>query len=133
MLEDDRWQIIPYLRVSDGEAAIRFYRDVFGAIERFRVPMPDGTIGFAELDIHGTLLQLADADYATNKPLGGPVAISMHTRVTDVDAIFQAALAAGATAIAAPADDPHAGRRAMFTDPFAHHWTIAERVSMSTA
>ncbi len=123
--------IIPYLRVPNGEAAIRFYGEVLGGIERFRVAMPNGTIGFAELDIHGALLQLADADYAENTPLGGSVAISLHHRVEDVDATFQAAITAGAAAVAIPANDPHAGRRATFIDPFWHQWTIATRVAMT--
>ena len=105
---------IPYLRVPNGEAAIRFYDDAVGGIERFRVPMPDGWIGFAELEIRGASLQLADADYAKHTPLGGRVPIWLHHRVEDGDATFEAAITAGATAVAMPADDAHAGRRATF-------------------
>jgi PhnB protein len=129
----DRWQIVPYLRVSDGEAAIEFYAAVFGAVELFRYPMPGGKIGFAELGLHGTVLQLADADYAENTPVPGPAAITLHVRVEGVDSVFAEAIAAGATPEAFPSDGPNSGRRAMFVDPFGHRWLIAEHVTTTEA
>jgi PhnB protein len=120
--------LVPYLRVNDAEAAIAFYMAAFGATETMRYPMPDGKVGFAELDLDGATLQLADADYERNMPLGGPEPISLHFRSSDVDAVYAAAIAGGATSLVAPTDDPNSGRRAQFRDPFGHRWIVAERV-----
>ena len=45
----------PYLRVKGAPAAIDFYKQVFGATERFRLTEPDGRIGHIELDL-GTIV-----------------------------------------------------------------------------
>ena len=129
----EKWQIVPYLRVADGEGAIAFYAAVFGAVELFRYPMPGGKIGFAELDVHGAILQLADADYSENTPPAGPAAITLHVRVARVDSVFAEAIAAGATPEAFPSDGPNSGRRAMFVDPYGHRWLIAEHITTAEA
>ncbi len=42
-------EVFPYLRVRDATAAIAFYKDMFGATERFRLTEPGGRIGHCEL------------------------------------------------------------------------------------
>ncbi len=44
-------QVIPYLIVDGGEAAIGFYSKVLGATERMHMPSPGGRIGHAELEL----------------------------------------------------------------------------------
>ena len=39
-IPDEYPQVIPYLNVDDGAAAIRFYVDVFGGRERMRMDGP---------------------------------------------------------------------------------------------
>jgi PhnB protein len=45
--------------------------------------------------------------------------------VPDVDAVFAAALAAGATEVRAPANEFWGDRYAMLRDPFGHVWSLA--------
>ena len=89
----------PYLSVADAAAAIDFYVAVFGAVETMRLSQPDGRIGHAELALGDSLILLADAypEMGTHGPKeigGSPVSLTVY--VPDVDATFEAALAAGA-------------------------------------
>jgi uncharacterized glyoxalase superfamily protein PhnB len=52
--------------------------------------------------------------------------------VTDCDAVFNRAVAAGATAKMPPADQFWGDRYAVVTDPFGHNWSIATHVRDAT-
>jgi PhnB protein len=43
----------PYLCCKDAANALEFYKTAFGAKELLRMPMPDGKIGHAEIQIGG--------------------------------------------------------------------------------
>ena len=53
--------ITPYLYVKGAAKALDFYGKAFGAKERTRMDMPDGTVGHAEIQIGDSVLMLADA------------------------------------------------------------------------
>ncbi|GAA5179020.1 VOC family protein [Rugosimonospora acidiphila] len=116
------------LTVSDANAAVRFYRTVFGADELLRNVGPDGRIMHCELLVNGGRLFVHD-DYSpardqTPTALGG-AAVTLHMYVDDVDAVFAGAIAAGATELKAPADQFWGDRYAMLRDPFGHAWSLA--------
>lgn len=101
--------LTPYLTVSNAAAATEFYKRALGAEELRRHAAPDNTgrLMHVHLRIHGSDLMLADdfPDHMgrSRKPetLGGSP-VTLHLQVEkDVDAIFAAALAAGATERAA--------------------------------
>ena len=48
----------------------------------------------------------------------------MHITVPDVDAAVDRAVAAGATVLRQPSDEPH-GRAGTIRDPFGHRWSVA--------
>jgi PhnB protein len=54
-------RIVPYLLVDGAATAIEFYAAAFGAQELYRLPMPDGKIGHAEIVVNGAPVFLADA------------------------------------------------------------------------
>lgn len=122
-------RITPYLCVDDAEAAIGFYAEVFGARERMRLPMPDGDIGHAELEVGDDALLMLSSEapemgVRAPKSIGGsPVMISIY--VEDVDAVFAKALEAGATQTRAPEDQFYGDRAGQFEDPFGHRWGVA--------
>lgn len=120
---------VPYLVVSDGAAAIEFYKKAFGATERYRMPGPGGEIMHAEIDIAGGRLMLSAELQGARSPksLGGtPVSLFLYVR--DVDAAFAKATAAGAT-VKAPLTDMFWGDRwGLLTDPFGHEWQLATHV-----
>jgi PhnB protein len=80
-------RVTPYLIVGDAAAAIDFYCTVLGASERMRMPMSDGRVGHAELDVGDSLIMLADENL--DMDIRGPEAIggtpvSLHVYVEDV-------------------------------------------------
>lgn len=125
-LED---RLVPYLMIDGAAEAISFYREAFGATERYRIPMPDGNIGHAEILIGGALVYLADAPEdmpgaaANPRKLGG-TSVLLHRYVADVDAAVARAEAAGATVLRAPEDQFYGDRAAVVADPWGHQWSL---------
>jgi PhnB protein len=124
-------QITPYLCVDGAADAIEFYSEVLGAKERMHMPGPDGKIGHAELELGESLIMLSDEfpDIGVRSPkaVGGtPVMISVY--VEDADAVFRAAVAAGATALRPVENQFYGDRSGQFEDPFGHRWSVATHV-----
>jgi PhnB protein len=125
-LED---RIVPYLLVDGATDAIDFYAKAFGAVELFRLPMPDGNIGHAEIEIGGARVFLADApndmpgDAGNPRKLGG-TSVLLHRYVTDVDAAVATAKSAGATVLREPEDQFYGDRAAVVQDPWGHQWSL---------
>jgi len=124
-------RLTPYLIVEGASAAIDFYGSVLGASERMRMPMPNGRIGHAELELGDSLLMLADENPDMN--IRGPASIggtpvSMHVYVEDADAVFARALEAGAKALRPVEDRFYGDRSGQFEDPFGHRWDVATHV-----
>jgi PhnB protein len=124
-------RVTPYLHVNGAAAAIDFYKEILGAEERMRMPAPEGRIGHAELRIGESIVMLADEfpdmDVRGPKTIGG-TPVTLHVYVEDVDAVFDAALAAGATSVRAVENQFYGDRTAQFEDPFGHRWSIATHV-----
>ncbi|CAJ60246.1 MULTISPECIES: VOC family protein [Frankia] len=130
-IPDDYPRLCPYLCVDGAAAAIEFYASVLGATERMRLAGPGGTVAHAELALGDSVLMLSDEfpEMGAVSPAsvgGSPVTISLY--VEDVDATYDRALAAGATAVRPVADQFYGDRSGQFTDPFGHRWSIASRV-----
>ena len=123
--------LTPHLVCRGAAAAIDFYGRAFGAIERFRLPMPDGRLMHACVQIGDSMLFLADAmpehgALGPQGPNGSPVTI--HLQVQDADAVFARAMAAGATVTMPLADMFWGDRYGQLTDPFGHRWSVATHV-----
>ncbi len=94
---------------------------------------PDGLVMHAELDFGQGRLQLGDPmdAYGLVAPVGyrqDQVSSSTCIYVADVDAVFAAAVAAGATVREEPATFVTGDRFASIYDPFGHRWAIMTRV-----
>jgi PhnB protein len=126
-------RIVPYLMIDGAADAIDFYGRAFGAEERYRLEMPGGRIGHAEIVVNGATVYLADApedmtgDAGNPKKLGGTTVL-LHQYVADVDAAVAAAEAAGATVLRPPEDQFYGDRAAVIADPFGHQWSIHTHV-----
>lgn len=121
-----------YIIVRQAQEAIEFYKKAFGAVERFRLPGPDGkTIGHAELQFGDSILMLADeAVSPMNKSpqtLGGST-FCFVMYVEDVDAAFQRAVAAGATVLRPLENKFYGDRMGMVADPYGHAWGLMQHV-----
>jgi PhnB protein len=124
-------RVIPYLSIDGASSAIDFYTKVLGAKERMRMGGPDGKVGHAELEIGDSVIMLADSfpemGAPTPKALGGsPVTVMVY--VENVDAMFDKAIDAGATAIAKVEDQFYGDRSGSFEDPFGHRWHISTHI-----
>jgi PhnB protein len=128
---EDPLTLTPYIIVKDAAKAIRFYIDVLGAVENFRLTEPgSGKIGHADLRIGDGQLLLADEypDWGALCPASvGGTPVSLHLYVADVDAVVKRAAAAGATVLRQPKDEFFGNRGAMIMDPFGHRWQLATR------
>ena len=124
-------RVTPYLHVSGADAAIEFYTSVLGAEERMRMPAPEGRVGHAELTIGDAVIMLADEfpdmDVRGPKSIGG-TPVTLHVYVDDVDATFEAALAAGATSVRPVENQFYGDRSGQFEDPFGHRWSVGTHV-----
>jgi PhnB protein len=130
-LPDGYPRVTPYLVVDGASAAIDFYREVLGAIERMRMPAPDDKVGHAELEIGDSLIMLAD-EYPDMDALGpktvGGTPVTLHVYVEDADAVFDRAVEAGAKALRPVEDKFYGDRSGEFEDPFGHRWSVATHV-----
>jgi PhnB protein len=120
----------PYLIVTDAIAAIDFYREAFSATEYVRLADPSGKVMHAEIRISNIPIMLADEfpdmGYRSPRTLGGS-AVSILLYVDNVDAVFEAATASGAT-VTMPIQNQFDGdRRGTLTDPFGHVWLLATK------
>jgi len=120
--------VTPYLLVNDSTSAIAFYKRAFDAIEIMRLDGPQNKIWHAELQIGNARIMLADefAETAIHCPhtLGG-AGMSLLIYVADVDAVFNQAMAAGATKVRAVQEQFYGDRSGMLRDPYGHIWSIA--------
>ena len=120
-IPDGYTAVTPYLLVEGAAAYLDFLADAFGAVERLRVPMPQGGIGHAEVEIDGAVLMVADAF-----PPDFPATTSLlHLYVGDVDSIHAQAVEAGATSLAEPSDEEYGDRMARVLDPCGNQWIVA--------
>lgn len=116
-----------YINIEGCSEAIEFYKKAFGAIEKYRLIMPDGKIGHAEIEIEGSLLMMAEEnpEWGTKSPhtLGGN-SMTFGLYVPDVDKSFQKAVDAGASIVTQVKDEFYGDRVGQVLDPFGYKWMI---------
>lgn len=120
-----------YLRAQSAERAVEFYKQVFGATERFRLVEPSGRIGHVELELGGTTLMLSDEFPEFDIHAPDPEARSsfvIHLHVDDADAMIDKAVAAGAQLLRAPVDPFYGERSGTIRDPFGYDWLIGHAI-----
>jgi PhnB protein len=130
-IPDGYASITPYLIVKGAAKALDFYKKAFGAVERFRMPMPEGRIGHCEFTIGNSIVMMADEspEMGAQAPQPGvrPPAFLM-IYIEDADAVFARAIAAGAKEFRPMKTQFYGDRSGTVTDPFGHLWTISTHV-----
>lgn len=114
----------PELWVDRAASAVEFYRAAFGATVLHQVG--DGEDIVAQLAVGDALFWVSTG--GSTGPRRHPIAVGGATGrtlfvVDEPDALFERALAAGATATSPPSDE-HGWRLARLVDPFGHEWEI---------
>lgn len=123
--------VTPYLFVKGAADAIDYYKGVFGATERMRMPGPDGRVMHAEIQIGDSIVMLADEHPqmgARSPQTIGGTACSLHVYVPDVDSTAKKAVDAGAQLVRPVKDQFYGDRSGSIIDPFGHMWSIATHV-----
>ena len=123
-IPDGYHTVTPYLVVEGAARMIDFMKAAFGAEEIFSMPGKDeGTVGHAEVRIGDSMIMVADAME------GYPARPSMICLyVEDVDAIYQRAIAAGATSVREVADQFYGDRSGAVTEASGMQWWISTHV-----
>ncbi len=130
-IPDGYHTVTPYLIVKDAAAALDFYQRALGAMERVRMPGPEGKIMHAEIQVGDSMIMLADEfpgmGAVSPQTIGG-TAVGLCLYIKDVDARFQQAVAAGAKVERPLQNQFYGDRSGTIIDPFGHKWTLATHV-----
>jgi PhnB protein len=121
----------PYLIVDGAAQAIEFYKKVFGATEKMRMPSPGGKVGHAELTLGDSMIMLADEhpEMGARAPRAyGGAAVSLMVYVPNVDDTVKTASAAGAKIVRQVENQFYGDRMGTIEDPFGHRWYVATHV-----
>lgn len=120
--------IAPWLSVRNGGPAAEFYKAAFGAKEIFRLDNDGGVV--ARFSVEGAEFWMSDEspenENFSPESLGGAT-VRIILTVSDPDAMFARALAAGATQVF-PVMEEHGWRLGRVKDPFGHHWEIGRPI-----
>ena len=127
-IPDGYHSVTPYLSIKGASDAIEFYKKAFDAIELFRLDMPGGIIGHAEIQIGNSRIMIADpcddVSFGDPKILGGST-VGLYVYVDDVDRMYSQSVAAGAKSINPIEDQFYGDRIGTIEDPYGHRWFIA--------
>lgn len=115
--------VSPYLIVSDAEATLAFLQNVFGGVELRRMPDDEGRILHSEVRLDDSVIMIADATEAW--PASNA---HVHVYVKDVDAVYSAALQAGAVSVMGPEQAGDEDKRGGVRDAGGTTWWIATRI-----
>jgi uncharacterized glyoxalase superfamily protein PhnB len=110
--------ITPYLTVKRAEQLVDFVKEVFGGVELFRTTGSAGGL-HAEVMIGESKLMIGGYETVEETPT------ALHLYVPDADAVYQRAIAAGATSLEEPVDQFYGDREAGVKDPTGNVWWIA--------
>jgi len=115
--------VTPYIMVPDGHAMIDFLQAAFGAKVVRKMLDPTGAVRHAELQIGDSMVMLAQScgEYPAM-----PMAIYLY--VPDTDAVYRAAVRAGASSMSEPKDQFYGDRSAGVRDAFGNFWWIGTHV-----
>ncbi|HXW67595.1 MAG TPA: VOC family protein [Thermoplasmata archaeon] len=120
--------VTPSLAVVNGIAALEFYRRAFGAKELFRQTTPGGKLIHGRLRIGDSIVMLSDVFEGSERAAPstvGTTTVILHIYSTNVEALWNRAVAAGAK-VTMPLEDQYWGERyGHLVDPFGHRWSLS--------
>lgn len=115
---------IPALRISSRDT-IAFYERAFGATVAFITPETGDEVHHAELTIGGSMFMCGTGqEDGMEQELGGSAIYWVLQAGPEVDALYQMAIAAGATDERPPYDAEYGGRHFSVRDPDGNHWSF---------
>lgn len=129
--KDTKATVIPCLRYRNAPAAIEWLCQNFGFEKRLVVPNEDGTIAHAQLGFGNGMIMLGsvvESEFGRlmKQPdeIGGAETQSSYLVVSDADAIYERAKAAGAEIVMEIKDEDYGGRGFSCRDLEGRLWSI---------
>ena len=104
----------PYLHPSSARGLMDFLKKAFDA-EELAFFEQGGRVAHAQARIGDSVVEMGE---------GPPRPASLYIYVEDPDAVYRAALAAGATSVHEPKDQAYGERNATVLDPYGNHWLL---------
>ena len=112
--------VTPYIIAQPAVELIDFVKEAFGAVESFRSTGSAGGL-HCEVKIGDSTVMIGGGPGFEPRP------VAIHLYVPDVDEVYDRAVAAGATSLAAPSDQEYGERVAGVKDIGGNEWYIAKR------
>ena len=119
--------LVPTLYVSDVGKALEFYKNAFGAEERWRITKDNGPVHVAELTLGDLFIRLHeesahDRNMTPQSVAGTTVVLGLLS--ADPDGMAAKAVEAGGTLLSPVKDYEYGYRQGTVRDPFWHHWCL---------
>jgi PhnB protein len=115
----------PYLHPLRAQPFIVFLKRAFGAQEVATYASPDGVVHHAVVRVGDSVVEMGEAHEKYER-----MPAMFYLYVPDCDAAYRRALAAGATSLHEPTDQPYGDRNSAVTDAFGNTWYLATRVKV---
>ena len=110
--------VMPYLILDNAIAFFEFTEKVFGAREKTKHLLDDGSLMHGEITIGGSTVMFGNASPQWKVQTAG-----LYIHVLDADVVFARAMESGATEVT-PVSDQSYGRSGGIMDPFGNVWWI---------
>jgi uncharacterized glyoxalase superfamily protein PhnB len=114
--------VTPCLLPSKAWPLIEFLKGAFGARVEGPPHEEGGRLRHAFVRLGEAMIEMGEAEEEGSRPF----AFYLHT--DNVDAVYHRAIAAGATSVLPPADQPFGDRLAIVVDPAGNSWFAAKRI-----
>ena len=132
-------QFIPHLVVSDGRAALKFYKEAFGVEDGDLMMAQDGKrVMHGEFILDGHKVFFSDEFSASEggtckspETLGG-TCVRVTIEVDNADQVVERAVAGGARVLMPVQDMFWGARYGKIVDPFGHEWGINQQLKEQT-
>jgi PhnB protein len=118
--------VTPWVVTGDTRRLLEFIKEAFDATELGRVEVEGGAIGHAEARIGDSIIMMFDSPF----PVPTPGLLRLY--VPDANAVFNRAVAAGATVVTRLTELAWGDRVGRVRDPLGNLWWIQERVEQPT-
>ena len=123
--------IMPTLRYHNAPAAIEWLCQVFGFERHAVYPGPEGTIAHAELTLRGGMIMLGShkhdghgQGFRSLEEVGDYETRSAYVVVTEIDAVYERAKAAGGSVIRELQGTDYGSRDFSIKDLEGHSWSV---------
>jgi PhnB protein len=122
-IPEDSPRVSPYLIVKDVTRTMDFLKYVFGAEEREKMTLPDGTVNHGSVSIGNSVIMMGKAteDHQTQNAM-------LYIYVEDTDAVYKRAIEKGAVSVMEPADQFYGDRNASVKDGDGVSWWMATHI-----